>query len=80
MRALSQPITTEVNMEHSIVIWSWLKKRNEDGKLNHVLESRFTLTEDELLEMVTDKWKADHEMYIKWDREYKAELEETKHN
>jgi hypothetical protein len=66
-------------MEHTIIIWSNLKERGEDGSLRHAIEDRIKLTEDELLEIVLEKWESEHEFSIQEDRKYKAELEETKH-
>ena len=66
-------------MEITFTVMSYLKERDSDGKSRIAIEDRFTVKEDELLEMVKEKWKSDHEHSITDDRSYKFEVEEVRH-
>jgi hypothetical protein len=62
-------------MEHSIVIFKKLKKRNKEGKYNYHIASRYTLKEAELLEQEMAKFNEDIEKDDEY--EYFAEIEQT---
>jgi len=60
-------------MEHTIVIWS---KRKKTGK-GFLIETRVKLSQSEIEEIALKQYVFNHG--ISEDREYWAELEETKH-
>ena len=65
-------------MEHTVLIWS---KRKETGKgfLNgFLIETRIKLSQEQIEEIALKQYMDFHG--ISEDREYWAELEETKHN
>lgn len=64
-------------MEHTIIVWKKLKERNEEGKFNFHIASRYTLTDVEIEEQETLKFNEDvdpEDEYV-----YYAEIEETRH-
>lgn len=64
-------------MEHTIIIWKKLKERNEEGKFNFRIASRYTLTDREIEEQETLKFNEDVDPEDEY--EYYAEIEETRH-
>ena len=64
-------------MEHTIIIWEQLKKRNKDGKFNFRIANRYQLTEEEICQTETAKYMED----VSEDSEYEyyAEIEGTNH-
>ena len=66
-------------MEHTISIWSNLKERDEKGSSRFAIEGRVTLTQEDIERLALAQYLEEHEISIDELREYKAELEETKH-
>jgi len=64
-------------MEHTIIIWSKLKERDENGKFQYRIANRYTLTEGDICGAETDKYNEDIDSESEY--EYYAEIEETKH-
>ena len=52
-------------MEHTIIIWSKLKERDEKGNFQFRIASRYTLTEEDVCGTETDKYNEDY--YERWN-------------
>lgn len=62
-------------MIHDIIIWS----KDKDSGKNHLIKGHIQVTEEDLLEFVINKYKEDMSGYLSDDKEYYAELNETRH-
>ncbi len=65
-------------MEHTIVIASNLRKPDKNGSKHYLIECRYILTENDICKMVLNDWRRDNPS-INPEREYVAEIEETRH-
>ncbi len=63
-------------MNHTIIVWRKSKERI-DGKFKFNIQSRYTLTEEELCETETQKFLEDNLSVDENKYEYWTEVEET---
>ena len=63
-------------MRHTIAIISNLKEKNQDGKYLSRVDSRFSVSQEEVEQFILDEYLRDNPR-VTTERDYKAEIEET---
>lgn len=64
-------------MEITFDAWSRLKEKDESGSTKYRHESTFTLSEDELVELVKAKWEFDYEYSLESNRNYEINVDKV---